>query len=61
MIGEWVTTAELAKRFGLTPRRIRALIASRSVRTKRVGNAILVHRDDVPKLKPGRPGRPTLG
>lgn len=43
----WVSSTEAAQQLGLTPGRVRELIASGSLRARRVGNRFLVSRDDV--------------
>lgn len=46
-LSDWISSAEAAKRLGLTAGRVRELIASDALRAHRVGNRFLVNRDDV--------------
>jgi excisionase family DNA binding protein len=46
-LSDWISSAEAADRLGLTAGRVRELIASGSLRARRVGNRFLVSRDDV--------------
>lgn len=45
--GEWISTADAARRLGLTPGRVRRLIASGALRARRVGGRFLVRASDV--------------
>lgn len=59
-LSDWLSSAEAAERLGLTPGRVRELIASGALRARRVGNRFLVSRDDVDARRSGQPavGRP---
>jgi excisionase family DNA binding protein len=46
-VSDWISSAEAAERLGLTPGRVRELIASGALHAHRVGNRFLVSRDDV--------------
>ncbi len=58
MLGDWMTTKEIADRYKITPRRVRALIAARGVEARQIGMVLFIRRSDVAKLKPGPAGRP---
>jgi len=56
-----VTTAEIAQRYGVTPRRILAIAQRRGIAPSvRVGRVCLWARSSVRGLKPGKPGRPRV-
>jgi excisionase family DNA binding protein len=59
-VPDWLSSAEAAEHLGLTPGRVRELIASGALRARRVGNRFLVSRDDVEARASSRPaaGRP---
>lgn len=52
-----VTTAQVAKEFAVTPRRILALARDRGV-GRRYGRSVMFTKRDVDRLRPGRSGRP---
>jgi hypothetical protein len=51
------TTAEVAREFDVTPRRVRALAKDRGV-GHRFGRTVMFTTQDVDRLRPGRNGRP---
>lgn len=60
---DWMSSAEAADRLGLTPGRVRELIASGALGARRVGNRFLVSRADVEarattRVAAGRPFSP---
>jgi len=62
-LSDWLSSTEAAARLGVTAGRVRELIASGTLRARRVGNRYLVRRDDVETRategpSPGRPFSP---
>ena len=60
---DWMSTAEAAEALGLTPDRVRRLVADGALGSRRIGGRFLVRRDDVEArvgdgAPPGRPYSP---
>lgn len=52
-----LTSGEVAKKLGVTPRRVLAIAAGRGI-GQRFGRSVMFHPDDVERLRPGPVGRP---
>lgn len=52
ILTEYVTVADLAQIFGVTPRRIRAIAANRGIVGQRVGRMLMYQRKFVEKFRP---------
>ena len=53
-----LTTAQVAERLGVTPRRVRALIAAGRLTAANAGRDYLVDEKDLARFRPQPPGRP---
>lgn len=53
-----LTTTDVAKKLGVTPRRVQALISSGRLKARRIGRDWLVDAKDIGAVKVRRPGRP---
>lgn len=58
--GDFVTAAEIAKRFKVTRARVNAIAQARGIKPASLsgGHMHLYHAADVPRFKPGPAGRP---
>jgi excisionase family DNA binding protein len=59
-----ISTAEAARRLGVTPNRIRALIDAKRLKATKLGNVWVINPKDleaVTKRKPGRPRKTRKG
>lgn len=52
-----LTTIQAAERIGVTPRRVRALIASGRLKAEKVGRDYVIDEDEVKSFRRGKPGR----
>lgn len=54
-----LTTAEVAKRLGITTRRVRALIQAKQLPAEKKGRDHLIHEKDLKLVKNRKAGRPS--
>ena len=57
-LADLVTSAELARIYGVTPRRITAIAKSRGLKGRKIGQSIAYATAAIPLFKPQRRGRP---
>jgi excisionase family DNA binding protein len=55
----YLTTQQVAKELGVTPRRVRALIAAGRLKAKKIGRDHLIDSRDLAKFTPMPPGNLT--
>ena len=53
-----ISTAEAAKRLGVTANRVRALIDAKRLKATKMGNVWLIDPKDLDAVKNRKPGRP---
>jgi excisionase family DNA binding protein len=53
-----IGTAEAARRLGVTPNRVRALISSKRLKATQLGREWMIDAKDLDAVKTRRPGRP---
>lgn len=53
-----ISTAEAARRLGVTPNRIRALIDAKRLKAMKIGREWLIDPKDLDAVKKRKPGRP---
>ena len=56
--GTWITTKQVADIYGVTPRRIRQIAASRGVEGRRVGRMLVWTAEEVKKMAPRKAAGP---
>lgn len=55
-----ITTAEAAKKLGVSPRRVLALIQAKRLPAKPFGRVYMIEEKDLKLVKNRKPGRPKL-
>lgn len=53
-----ISTAEAARRLGVTPNRIRALIDAKRLKATKLGHVWMIDAKDLSAVKKRKPGRP---
>jgi len=52
ILADHVTVADLARIYGVTPRRIRAIAANRNIEGERVGRTLVFKKNQVAQFRP---------